>query len=319
MDWGSLVGGAASSFGKGASLSHENRTLPGTDFKSPIFDEFGNFYRLQDEYEDNRQALQQSRLNYLMLRQERASFNQKMALAKEHGLHPLSVLGVPMSSTVVGAPSHESNTPVGGTIDFAKHVAPELSAEEKAIQDANVRIAEANARAAESRAVSDEVEARQRASVLLGSQIGPHKISNDQVATQSRLSGVPVADISGGQSVIRIKPSETIATSPGNPSTTAAISPSLDRILMESGAIYKVPSQDKLQVDMEGGEMITTLVNWGVPLENAIALTAFWPVLAGAASGFGWLAGKRIGAAKAAAAAAKAARMQAHRRWKGGD
>lgn len=319
MDFGSIFGGAASSFGKGASLSHEGRTLPGTNLKSPIFDEFGNFYRLQDEYEDNRQVSQQSRLNQLMIQQERASFNQKMELAKQHGIHPLSVLGVPMSSTVVGAGVHESNQPVAGTLDFRKHETPELTQYEKDMQEYNLRIADANARAAESRAVSDEVEARQRASVLLGTQVGPHKISNDQVATQSRLSGVPVADISGGQSVIRIKPSETIATSPGNPSTTAAISPSLDRILMESGAIYKVPSQDKLQVDMEGGEMITTLVNWGVPLENAIALTAFWPVLAGAASGFGWLAGKRIGAAKNAAAAAKAARMQAHRRWKGGE
>lgn len=32
------------------------------------------------------------------LRQEKASFDQKMQLAKTHGLHPLSVLGVPMSS-----------------------------------------------------------------------------------------------------------------------------------------------------------------------------------------------------------------------------
>lgn len=319
MDFGSIFGGAASSFGKGASLSHENRTLPGTNLKSPIMDEFGNFYRLQDEYEDNRQVGQQARLNRLMLNQERASFNQKMELAKQHGIHPLSVLGVPMSSTLVGAGVHESNQPVAGTLDFRKHETPELSAEEKAIQDANVRIAEANARAAESRAVSEEVEARQRASVLLGSQIGPNKISNDQLATQSRLSGVPVANINGPKSIIEIEPSKTTASAPGNPSITAAVSPSLDRVLMESGKEYKVPSQDKLQVDMEGGEMITTLLNWGVPLENAIALTAFWPVLAGAASGFGWLAGKRIGAAKNAAAAAKAARMQAHRRWKGGD
>lgn len=39
---------------------------------------------------------------------ERQSFNQKMALAKQHGLHPLTVLGSPMATT---APMYEQSSP----------------------------------------------------------------------------------------------------------------------------------------------------------------------------------------------------------------
>lgn len=319
MDFGSIFGGAASSFGKGASLSHENRELPGTNLKSPVMDEFGNFYRLQDEYEDSRQLSQQRGLNQLTLAMEKASFDQKMKLAKDHGIHPLSVLGVPMSSTVVGAQSHESNTPVAGTVDFSKHQTPELSEHDKRMMEYNERIAGANARAAESRAVSDELEARQRASVLLGSQVGPHKVSNDQVATQSRLSGVPVKDIAGPESVIRIKPSESIATAPGNPNVTAAISPALDRVLIE-GKPYYVPSQDKMQVDLEKGEMILTLMNQGgLSLDHAIAASALMEYLSPAMGLAGFWLGGKYNAHKAKRAAEIAAKRQAHRRWKGGE
>lgn len=325
MDLGGILGGAASTFGKGGSLSHENREspswfnilAPGTGGKkSPVMDEFGNFYRIQDEYEDERQRNQQGQMNQLTLAMERASFNQKMQLAKEHGLHPLSVLGVPMSSSVVGATSHESNQPVAGTVDFSKHQTPEVSEHDKRMMEYNERIADANARAAESRAVSDELEARQRASVLLGQQVGSNRISNDQIATQSKLSGVPYKSIEGSNPIIRIKPAETTATAPGNPNVTAAISPALDRVLID-GKPYYIPSQEKMQVDMEGGELIATLMNYGgLPLDAAIATTALLPIVGPAVAGLGYAAHRGYRAYRIGKEAARIAKMASRKSWK---
>lgn len=318
MDWMSAVGGAASSFGKGASLSHENRTLPGTNIKSPVMDEFGNFYRLQDEYEDTRQVNQQDALNAAGLRAERASFEQKLELAKEHGIHPLSVLGVPMATTTVGASAHESNSPISLSAgDVGRNRDPELSDHDKRMMEYNERLASANARAAESRAVSDEIEARQRAQVLLGQQVGPGRVSNDQVATQSRLSGVAIKDISGPQSIIKINPSEVVASRPGDPSLEAGVPPSLQEVLLPGNKRFTIPSQKNMQVDMEGGELIATLMNYGgLPLDAAIATTALLPIVGPAVAGLGYAAHRGYRAYRLGKEAARLAKIASRKSWK---
>lgn len=318
MDLFGAAGGAASAFGKGASLSHENRTLPGTNISSPVMDEFGNFYRIQDEYEDSRQVNQQRSLNSAMLDMERASFNQKLELAKQHGIHPLSVLGVPMATTTVGASAHESNSPIsisGG--DVGRNRDPELTAHDERMMEYNERLASANARAAESRAISDELEARQRAQVLLGQQVGPGRVSNDQLVTQSRLSGVAVKDISGPQSVIKINPSEVVATRPGDPSMEAGVPASLQEVLLPGDKRFIVPSQKNMQVDMEGGEMIATLMNYGgLPLDAAIATTALLPVVGPAVAGLGYAAHRGFRAWKIAKEAQRLAKIANRKSWK---
>lgn len=324
MSWaalGNIFGGSAAS-SAGGSLPWKGLSMGLGDKTSPSHKLFGNFFTIQDEYEDKRQLSQQQRLNQLMLNAERQSFNQKMALAHEHGIHPLSVLGVPMSSTTVGASSHDyqASPGAGVSLDAGKHQTPELSEHDKAMMEYNERIASANARAAESRAVSDEVEARQRASVLLGQQVGPHRLSNDQIATQSKLSRVPESAIQGPDSIIRIKPSEVTAHSPGDPSVTAAISPALDRAIMKDGSIYNVPNKDQFQVELDSGEMILTLMNeFGQDLGTSIAISALYPILGPAAAGLGLLGYRGLKARRAAKAAELLQKRQAHRRWKGGE
>ena len=313
--FGAIGSGAASSFGKGMSLSHEKRTLPGTNLKSPVMDEFGNFYRLQDEYEDSRQVRQQLAL-------ERSSFEQKMALAREQGIHPLSILGVPLSTTGASNFSQAGNAPVDFNFDTRKHDQGPSEYDEK-MMGYNERIASANARSAEARATQEEMDVARMSQQKLIGQVGSTKISNDQIATQSRISGVPSSAISveGGPiaSLVRIKPSDVTASVPGQPGTIAGVSPLLKRVIDNQGSVSYVADQNAVQSEIDEGALFNALLNHGVSVPTAMDIIGFGPYLLGALGGVGMAARRLLLARNAGKAAKLLQQRSARKRWKGGD
>lgn len=128
------------------------------------------------------------------MRMNQAQFDQKMQLAKQHGLHPLSVLGVPIQGftpTLIndsgggpdyGAIAQGASTIARGFVKPPEDPGPSLA--EQSIQDANVRLAEAQAKRAE----WDALRAQWTTEDLLRGQPGNPpgvRTSNDASVTQS--------------------------------------------------------------------------------------------------------------------------------------
>lgn len=322
---GNIFGGSAAS-SAGGSIPWKGLSLTG-DQTSPSHKVFGNFFTQQDEYEDKRQYGQQLRLNDLALRNqlqlERLSFEQRMAMAKEQGLHPLSVLGVSMSSPVVsGASSHDySPSPGSGmSLDAGKHSAP--SEYDNRMMEYNERIASANARAAEARAAQEDLQLRRDSTTAVGR---PGVVSNDQIQIQSKLSGVPASriryggNVSGDTALISIKPDEVTASRPGNPGMAAGVPPGFREVATPDGKKLIVPDQSVIQTEIDEGALYNSLINHGVSPGTALDIVGIKDLvitgLAGVA-GAGALGWKYYKARQAAELARKA---KAHRRWKGGE
>lgn len=329
MSWeavGNIFGGSAAS-SAGGSIPWKGLSLTG-DKTSPSHQVFGNFFTQQDEYEDLRQVRQQGSLNELthqaQLRLERESFGQKMQLAKDHGLHPLTVLGVPMGSApMVGASSHEYQPSPGSGIsagDAGRHQAP--SAFDERMMAYNERIASANARSAEARAGQEELQLKRDSTTAVGR---PGMVSNDQVKIQSKLSGVPESRIkygssgSGDTALINIKPDQVTASSPGNPGMAAGVPPGFRKVATPDGKTLIVPDQSVIQTEIDEGALYNSLVNHGVSPGAALDIVGLKDViLTGLAGTFG-LGAWAWKARKAKQAADIARRQQARRRWKGGE
>lgn len=333
--WGSVgnvFGGAAAS-SAGSSIPWKGVALGPGDKYSPSHKLLGNFFTIQDEYEDKRQVEQQARLNALtaqsQLDLERASFSQKMQMAREQGLHPLTVLGVPMSSApMVGAASHEYQASPGSGVslgDVGRHEPAPLSDAEKRMMEYNERIASANARDAEATAARNELQLMRDSSVSVGR---PGSVSNDvQVLRQSALSGVPASRIKfGGGShgtsdtaLISIEPDKVTASSPDNPGLTAGVKPSLMRVIGDDGRSFKVADPSVLQTEIDDGALYNSLVNHGVSPAAAMDFVAYKDMALTALGVLGAGAGLAFKRYRDISAARKGARLNQHRRWKGGE
>lgn len=324
--WESLLGGAASGGGipwEGISYGAGNSTSPMQHLLGNPFDE-----QRERQYKETQRT--QAMLLQEQLQFERASFQQRMKMAKEQGLHPLAMLGVPMSAPSLGA---NVSAPESGSFsaDFKKS-GPEPNAQQQKDLDSQSRFLEAQARREEALAGQEELQFERSKALLLGQAgrpAGAVTSADKQVERQSFLSKVPRAAIryggskdfagSGDSSLISIKPDEVTASSPSNPGVTAGVGPLMKRVIDSEGKETMVVDQNALQVEVDDGAFFQSLVNHGVSVGTAMDIVGLKDVvltgLAGVA-GVGGLAWKWHKARQASEIARKA---KAHRRWKGGD
>lgn len=195
------------------------------------------------------------------LRHEKNSFDQKMALAKTHGLHPLSVLGVPMNtitpSISTGSPGVDFSA-IGSGAEriaqtFVKPPEAEQPAEDlnaKRLVDAQVRTAEANA----SRTEWDALRSQWTTQDLLRGQPGNPpavRVSNDAASIRTLAAaqaGVHPSTFGGAGVDLEQK------VTPPHPSIlghSLGVDQSLQRMVDKDGHLYSMPNPNVYQPDIE--------------------------------------------------------------------
>lgn len=236
---------------------------------------------------------------------ERDSFNQKMALAKEHGLHPLAVLGVPMGQSMPAVQVGDTGPDYAQMGYGASQIAssfvkppdkPEPDLSERRIMDANVRLAEAQANKAEWDALRSEQAA---SSILMGQPGMPPGVrtSNDSTVAQRTVamqSGIPLNYLTGKDPLVNIK-QDVLPPHPYELGTSAGTDQSWNSFIDKDGSRYSLVGQNVVSADVEMGATFQALAKiYGV--ERALQLTAILEnqgILAGGAAALG-LAGKGL-------------------------
>lgn len=219
---------------------------------------------------------------------ERDSFNQKMSLAQQHGIHPLAMLGVPMNTF---QPSIVPETTSGPDFAAIGHGAEQVSrsfvkppdAQSDPMQDrlvaANVRLAEAQAKKAEWDALRSEfATADVAAPPLLQGQPGnpPRlRVSND-VSHMEQLvaaqSGIPLSYLTRGNPPVDIK-QQVLPPHPSKLGHAAATDQAHVTVMDTRGDPVSVLNQNAVQAEYERGATITLLAkHFG--LERAIEISA---------------------------------------------
>lgn len=189
-----------------------------------------------------------------------SQFNLKMNLAKQHGLHPLSVLGVPFSggsmpAVVSGGDSGPDYSDLGNAVanvsrSFVKppEESPDPYAERMA--QASVRMAEANANRAEWEALRSQWNAQD---IIRGQPGNPPAVhtSNDVVGTRALAAaqaGVSPGMFSGG--TVNLEQSVT----PPHPRIlghAAGADQSFQRMVDKDGFLYSTPNPNVYNPDIE--------------------------------------------------------------------
>jgi hypothetical protein len=195
---------------------------------------------------------------------ERKAFDQKMTLAKQHGLHPLSVLGVPMSTfspAITGSSGGGSDVDYSSLGDGVSQIAksfvkppdeatPEVNPNVKRLEDANVRIAEANAKRSEWEALRSEWTA---ADLLRGQAGAPPavRMSNDASVTRSLAAAqAGVSPALFGPAGVDVKQQIT----PPHPSLlghSLGADQSFQRMVDKDGHLYSTPNPNVYNPDIE--------------------------------------------------------------------
>lgn len=235
-------------------------------------------------------------------------FRAKQNMAKEHGLHPLTVLGVPFQSSgmpvVSGSDSGPDFAAIGdgiGNIGRSLVKPPENKDQPDPMQqrliNAQVRLAEANAKRAEWEALRSEFAAADSTSshLLQGQPGNPPgvRVSNDVAQMQGLVaeqSGIPRGLISGATAPIEIK--QTVAPPhPRNVGYTAATDQGWQRLQDRDGSQVSVVRQDAVQSDIEKGATFQWLAkHFGI--DKALLITGIMEnehLLMGTAAAGGFL------------------------------
>lgn len=197
------------------------------------------------------------------LRHEKDSFNQKMELAKQHGLHPLSVLGVPTStfspailsdssgSADLGAIGYGANQISSAFVKPPEGQQPQApTSEEERITQANLRIAEANANRAEWEALHSQWRTEDMLRGQPGNPPGV-RVSNDVAVTRSLAAaqaGVSPGMFSGGGVQLEQK------VTPPHPSLlghSMGADQSFQRMVDKDGKLFSMPNPNVYQPDIE--------------------------------------------------------------------
>lgn len=223
------------------------------------------------------------------LRHERESFNQKMQLAQEHGLHPLSVLGVPVSTfspaVSFGGEERYNLRDVGygieqlgkglvkpGGVGPEQHPAPV----EDSMESTRKRILEGQARRVEADAGLAELELQQR--TVRAGMPPAASTSNDVEAMRAavaRQSGIPLSYLgaSGGRDGVVKVEQQVAPPHPGIPGHAAASDQAWLRVVDKDGKQVSVIRNDAVNADIEKGATFQALASlYGV--ENALRITA---------------------------------------------
>lgn len=197
------------------------------------------------------------------LRHEKASFDQKMALAKQHGLHPLAVLGAPMTTiTPAIMPDPQSDfSSVGSGIEriAQSFVKPPESGEPAApslnqsrLEEATLRRAEADASYSEWRALQSQWDAEDRARSPGRVGLPPAAVVSNDGAVLRHLAaaqaGVSPSVFSG--SGVKLEQSVT----PPHPSLlghSLGADQGFQRMVDNDGRLFSMPNPNVYQPDIE--------------------------------------------------------------------
>lgn len=219
--------------------------------------------------------------NNQLIYQDR-TFRQKMEMAQIHGLHPLSVLGIPpanfspqISTGGDSGPDYNAISAGAGTIarGFVKPPEqPEETDEEKRIRAANVRLAEAQA----TRTEWDALRAQWTTEDLLRGQPGNPpgvRTSNDSSTVQSLAAaqaGVSPATLAGSGTELKqsILPPHPLKLGHGLGTDQTWIT-GMD----QNGKPFSALNPNLIQADFEDGATITALSKIYGP-ERAIEIMA---------------------------------------------
>lgn len=235
-------------------------------------------------------------------------FRGKMNMAKEHGLHPLTVLGVPFQSSGMPIISSSSDAPdfgaLGdgiGAIGRSLVKPPEQSDQpdpnQRRLIDASVRRAEAEASLAEWKAVLAEFDAvNATSSHLLQGQPGNPpgvRTSNDVAHMQGLVaeqSGIPLSYVQGANAPVEVR--QTVAPPhPRNVGHAAGTDQAWQTVMGKDGVPSSVVRQEAIQSDIEKGATFQFLAkHFGI--DKALLITGIMEnehLLMGTAAAGGFL------------------------------
>lgn len=219
-------------------------------------------------------------------------FNQKMALAKHHGIHPLAVLGIPTSnfSPVVSSGGMSAGTDwasIGAGASqlagaFVKPPDDKTSSVDPLAEraaEANVRLLEAQAKRAEWEALGAEWRVADYAAprLLTGQPGNPPgaRVSNDVVEMQrlaAEQAGLSPHAISGGAAPITLEQS-VLPPHPRKLGYGAATDQAFVTTMDSTGRPGTVLNQNAIQAEFEQGATMTLLTRlFGV--DRAIEIMA---------------------------------------------
>lgn len=226
------------------------------------------------------------------MKSARNLFDTKMQLAQQHGLHPLSVLGVstgssfsPVLTTGVQDTGPDFASIGYGANQIAKSFirpetaqAPQVDAREDRIIDANLRLAEANAKRAEWEALGSEFRVADMAAprILLGQPGNPPGVraSNDVVQMENLVaeqSGIPRSYVSG-QGPITVE-QKVAPPHPLNVGHAAGTDQGWQRVQDKNGNQVSVIRNDAVNADIEKGATFQALASiFGI--DRAMQITA---------------------------------------------
>lgn len=239
---------------------------------------------------------------------ERDSFNQKMALAKQHGIHPLAMMGIPMSTF---APSIVPESSSG--VDFAQlgyganQIAsnfvkppddkPVVDPRADALADANLRLAKAQASRAEWDALHAQFQVEDMARQSLVGQPGNPpgaRVSNDVSAMRSLAAAQSGLDpaVFGGASPLSMK-QEVLPPHPRKLGYGAGTDQAFVTTMDATGKPGTVLNQNAIQAEFEDGATMTLLTRlYGVDRATEIMAVLEQKGLIGGVLAAGAAAGK---------------------------
>lgn len=198
------------------------------------------------------------------LRHEKASFDQKMELAKTHGLHPLAVLGAPMTTIAPAIlPDHPADySSVGAGVERIAQAAvqppqgeapqPSPTANQTRLEEATLRRVEADADAAQWRALLTQFDAEDRARSAGRVGLPPAAVVSNDAGTLRSLAasqaGVSPRMFSGGGVELEQK------VTPPHPSIlghSLGADQGFQRMVDKDGHLFSMPNPNVYQPDIE--------------------------------------------------------------------
>lgn len=221
---------------------------------------------------------------------EKQAFDQKMAMAKEHGIHPLAMLGV---NTAVTSPSFHQ-----GGYDFSKigyganqmasaFVRPETAERgvaseqapapvEDAIEGQKRRLVDANLRRAEADANLAEIQVYKALEGLRGQPGRPPGavVSNDVTGMRAQAAaqaGIPLSYFSGKDAPIKIE-QDILPPHPGRQGFAAGTQQTWLNLQDEHGQT-QVIHPNAIQAEVDKGATLNALARY-FGMERAMQITA---------------------------------------------
>lgn len=219
----------------------------------------------------------------VQLAHARDDFNQKMSLAQQHGIHPLSVLGVPTAgfSPVLTSGTPDASYDYGsfgaGVSQIGKALVEPPPAQAAVVDPRQERLLDAQVRAAEAKAGTAEMDyiLAQRAVLTQPGKPPAVRSSNDANAAEAavaRQSGIPLSYLTGRGGSVKVEQS-VAPPHPVIPGHAAAFDQAWQGVMDMDGKPVSVIRNDAINADIEMGATFQALSKV-MGIERALQVTA---------------------------------------------